>query len=102
VTAKPTAVAGPGNEHTLTLTLDAPSWVEITDADGKQLEYSLLPAGTRRSYDTRQALNVRIGNADGTEVTLDGKPLALEAFRRANVAHLHIGFQDGKPVTQRM
>lgn len=96
-------VAAPASgEHTLTLSLDAPSWVEITAADGKQIEYSLLPAGTRRSYDTRQPLNVRIGNADGTELTLDGKPLALDAFRRANVAHLHIGFQDGHPVTSRM
>jgi cytoskeleton protein RodZ len=74
----------------LALTLQQPSWVEITTAAGKHLEYALLPAGTHRVYDSGQALNVRIGNASGASVQVDGKPLALDRFRNANVAHFDI------------
>ena len=74
----------------LDLTLDQPSWVEITTAAGKHLEYALLPAGTHRVYDSSQILNVRIGNARGASVQVDGKPLALDQYRNENVAHFDI------------
>ncbi len=79
----------PASTH-LVLTLLQPSWVEITTATGKHLEYALLPAGTRRVYDSSQVLNVRIGNASGAQVQVDGKPLALDRYRSANVAHFDI------------
>lgn len=79
----------PAGTH-LALTLQQPSWVEITTAGGKHLEYALLPAGTHRVYDSSQVLNVRIGNASGARVLVDGKPLALDRYRNANVAHFDI------------
>jgi cytoskeleton protein RodZ len=82
--------------HTLAIRLDAPSWVEITGTDGQRIEYSLLPAGTHRTYDIGQPLDVSIGNADGASVRLDGKPLALSDFRHNNVAHVRISLNDGQ------
>ena len=76
--------------HRLRLTLREDSWVEVRDASGKQLEFSLLPAGSVRDYPNDQALDVRIGNANGAVLAADGKPLDLAAFRRANVAHLKV------------
>lgn len=85
----PAAHASTG-AHSLTLKLTAASWVEIVAADGSKLEYGLLPAGAERSYSSDGPLSVRLGNADGTEVTVDGKALDLAPFRHANVARLSV------------
>ena len=81
--------------HSLTLKLSAASWVEIVAADGSKVEYGLLPAGAEKSYASDGPLSVRLGNADGAEVMIDGKPLDLAPFRRANVARLRVFGADG-------
>jgi cytoskeleton protein RodZ len=81
--------------HSLTLKLTQPSWVEIVGSDGTKLEYSLLPAGAERTYSSDGPLSLRLGNADGAEVRLDGKPLDLAPFRRANVARVRVFGADG-------
>ena len=94
-----TAAGGAAGEgaHTLVLALGETSWVEVTGQDGERLEYGLLPAGTRRIYHSDQPLEVRLGNAQGAQVSLDGEPVALDAYRRANVAHFRIKLdEDGK------
>jgi cytoskeleton protein RodZ len=87
------AVAKSG--HSVSLTLDQASWVEVVEADGSRLEYGLLPAGTSKTWNSAQPLDVRIGNVGGAQVSIDGRPLPLDAYRRANVAHFRV--QDGKP-----
>jgi cytoskeleton protein RodZ len=82
----PTAAA----KNHLHLTLTDASWVEVRDASGKQLEFSLLPAGSERDYASDKALDVRFGNAGGVELRLGGKVLDLAAFKRANVAHFKV------------
>jgi len=76
--------------HTLTLKIKSASWVEIVDADGTKLESGILPAGAERSYSSDGQLSVRLGNAEGAEVGVDGKPVDLAPFRRANVARLRV------------
>ncbi len=97
--AKPTAPAtedtGSGS-HSLSVTLDAPSWVEVTGEGGKRLEYGLLPAGISKTYHSDQPLDVRIGNSSGAQVHIDGQPIGLADFRHANVAHFRVQVQDGK------
>ncbi|MEO7050556.1 MAG: RodZ domain-containing protein [Rhodanobacter sp.] len=87
--------AGHGAHH-LELALDAPSWIEVTQADGTRLEYGLLPAGSRKIYSSDQPLDIRIGNASGAQVQIDGQAVGLGDFRRANVAHFRMQMQDGK------
>ena len=91
------AVAVPA--HTLSLRLHASSWVEVTAADGTKLEYGLLAAGTERSYSSDGVVTVRIGNAEGAEVVVDGERVDLAPFRRANVAHLKL-FDTGARATR--
>ena len=83
-------------DNLLQISLSAPSWVEVTAADGKHLEYALLPAGTTRTYRSAQALQVRIGNADAASVELDGKPYPLDDHRHANVASFSIDAPSGR------
>ncbi|MET0506319.1 MAG: RodZ domain-containing protein [Luteibacter sp.] len=82
--------------HSLSLSLPSASWVEVTAADGSRLEYGILPAGTSKSYRSDSALDVRIGNATGAQATVDGQPVQLDAFRRANVARFRVDVRDGK------
>lgn len=91
----PDNAAGQG-AHSLTLSLPSASWVEVTAADGSRLEYGILPAGTQKSYRSDSQLDVRIGNATGAQVTIDGQPVQLDSFRRANVARFRVDVRDGK------
>jgi cytoskeleton protein RodZ len=74
----------------MVLKLSAPSWVEIVGADGNKLEYGILPAGVERRYTSDSPLAVRLGNAEGAEVNVDGKVVDLAPFRHANVARLRV------------
>jgi cytoskeleton protein RodZ len=82
--------------HSLSLDLSAASWVEVVDQDGSRLEYGLLPAGSNKTYHSDEPLNVRIGNAVGAQIAIDGAAVALDDFRRANVAHFRVQIEDGK------
>lgn len=82
--------------HSLSLNLTSASWVEVVAGDGSRLEYGLLPAGSNKTWHSEQPLEVRIGNASGAQVSVDGEPVTLEDFRHANVAHFRIEMQDGK------
>ncbi|WP_426688663.1 helix-turn-helix domain-containing protein [Rhodanobacter ginsengiterrae] len=91
----PVVDAGAG-DHSLSLTLSSASWVEVVEADGTRLEYGLLPAGSSKTYHSNQALDVRLGNASGAQVVIDGASVGLDDFRRANVARFRVRMQDGK------
>jgi cytoskeleton protein RodZ len=95
VTAVPAPAVPAAGEHSVSLTLEQASWVEVVAADGSRLEYGLLPAGTSKTWSSAQPLEVRIGNAGGAQVSIDGQPVVLDAYRRANVARFRV--QDGKP-----
>ena len=93
--AAPAEPVGSG-AHSIVLNLQAASWVEVTTKDGSRLEYGLLPAGSSKTYHSDQPVEVRIGNASGATVMLDGQPMALDSYRRSNVAHFRVEMHDGK------
>ena len=83
-------------DHIVGLSLSASSWVEVIGKDGARMEYGLLPAGSSKTYRSDQPLDVRIGNANGAQLSIDGKPVSLGNFQHANVARIHILIKDGK------
>ncbi|OOG38326.1 helix-turn-helix domain-containing protein [Rhodanobacter sp. C06] len=92
----PATVNAGSGAHSLSLSLSAASWVEVTGQDGTRMEYGLLPAGTSKTWHSDQPLDVRIGNVGGAQVSIDGQPVTLDGFRRANVAHFRVQIADGK------
>jgi cytoskeleton protein RodZ len=94
--AAPAAATDAAGGHSLTLSVTNPSWVEVLDSAGSRLEYGLLPAGSSKTYHSGNPLVVRIGNANGAQVSIDGQPVALDAYRRANIAHFRVELRDGK------
>jgi cytoskeleton protein RodZ len=92
----PVSVDTGSGSHSLSVTVDEASWVEVIGKDGKRLEYGLLPAGTSKTYHSDQPLDVRVGNSSGAQISIDGQPVGLDDFRHANVAHFRVQIQDGK------
>lgn len=90
----PAAHVGSG-AHSMTLKLSQASWVEILAADGSKLEYGILPAGSEHTYSNDKPLSVRLGNAEGAEVKVDGQTVDLAPFRHANVARLRVFGENG-------
>jgi len=100
----PAAPAGDGNAnpaatgqgaHVLTLKIAQPSWVEVTAADGRKLEYATLAAGSEHEYRSDGSVSVRLGNAQGAELHADGAAVDLAPFQRGNVAHLKLFGENG-------
>jgi cytoskeleton protein RodZ len=73
-TAAPSATPAPlvgSGDKTLALVLSAPSWLRVT-VDGNVSMEGTFPAGTSKTFHGKNAL-VRIGNAGGVEIYVDGK-----------------------------
>jgi len=87
--------------QSLRMTLNEASWVEIVDADGKRLEFGILPAGTQRSYASERPLDVRIGNTTGARLEVNGQVQDISAFNHGNVAHFRL-FAAGKGTISRI
>ena len=75
-------------QSSLLLSFQQDSWVEVVDAGGERLLYSVVSAGEKRSFDG--ALSVRIGNVRGVSVEVDGKLLDMTEFTRGNVARFDV------------
>ncbi|MEO7433062.1 MAG: RodZ domain-containing protein [Dokdonella sp.] len=89
-----------GTTHTLSVALSQQSWVEVTTADGRKLEYGMLAAGSEHTYRSEGQLSVRLGNVQGAQVRTDGKSIDLTPFQRGNVAHIRVFDQSGAPVSR--
>jgi len=65
--------SGPGLDgpNSIALVLSAPSWLRVT-VDGNVSMEGTFPAGTSKTFHGKNAL-VRIGNAGGVEIFVDGK-----------------------------
>lgn len=71
----PTPVPSPtpayGGANSLALVLSAPSWLRVT-VDGNVSMEGTFPAGTAKTFHGKNA-RVRIGNAGGVEIYVDGR-----------------------------
>ncbi len=68
----------------------AESWVEITDARGRPLVSRLVKPGEVLGVDGETPFRLRIGNAQGTQISFRGQPMELAAYTRDNVARFEL------------
>lgn len=89
----PAAVASPrpAGSRVLVLRVSEPSWIELTAADGRRLEYSQLQAGAAREYVVDGGADLVVGNVPAVVATLNGEAVDLNAVANRNVARLRIG-----------
>jgi cytoskeleton protein RodZ len=77
--------------HQLLLETSADTWVEILDAEGRQLELDLVRADSRREYRGAVPFEVMLGRASAVLLSLDGEAVDLTPHTRGNVARLAVG-----------
>ena len=84
------ADAAPSSNGAVQVRTSAESWVEITDARGRPLVSRLVKPGEVFGVDGEAPFRLRIGNANGTQVSFRGQPMELAAFTRDNVARFEL------------
>jgi cytoskeleton protein RodZ len=93
--APPTSLRAPVSAGSaraqLDLTFSAPSWVEVSDGEGRHLLHGLMEAGSTRTLTGTAPLLVVLGNAPAVSLRLNGAPVTPGTLvRRDGSAHLLI------------
>lgn len=66
------------------------SWVRIEDMQGKKIFSEVLPAGSERQVVTEKPVNITVGHAAGTQLTIDNQPYDLTQATRGRVARIQL------------
>ena len=66
------------------------TWVNVVDANGREVYSKVIFAGSRESIDVKPPVSVTVGNAGGTSMSMNGKPVELAPHSRNNVAHIKL------------
>jgi len=86
----PEAAAAASASSVLTLSARGASWVQVRDANGTIALQKNLAVGESVAVSGTLPLAVVIGRADVTDVFVRGKPFALSAVSRENVARFEV------------
>jgi cytoskeleton protein RodZ len=71
----PVAVQTPA-EFTVSIKTSEESWLSVT-ADGRRAFQRLFAANEEQTVTAKSKIEIKIGNPNGTEISLNGKPLSL-------------------------
>lgn len=74
-TPRPTATPEVVTQISVVMRISQRAWVEVTVDGNKVVTGELLEAGEERSFDARQSLVIRTGNAGGVVLSLNGQNL---------------------------
>ena len=66
------------------------TWVNVVDANGKEVYSKIIFAGSRESIDVKPPVNVTVGNSGATSMSMNGKDIDLAPHSRNNVAHIKL------------
>lgn len=66
------------------------TWVSIVDANDRVIYNKIIFAGSRESIDVTPPVNVTVGNAGATSLSMNGKPVELAPHSRQNVARIKL------------
>lgn len=72
----------------LSLSVSADSWVEISDADGIELEMDLLRAGSEKTYQGQPPFRLIFGRASAVKLNVNGEVVDLKPYTKADVVQL--------------
>ena len=79
-----------GGPSRLVLRFEEDSWVEVVDANGRNLVSSLNRAGTERSVRVSPPFNLVVGNASHVKVSYNDKPIDLTPHIKVEVARFTV------------
>jgi len=70
----------PEGEGHLQVSVSADSWVEISDADGRELEMDLLRGGSKKNYQGKMPFRILIGRASAVRLSMNGEAVDMTPF----------------------
>ncbi|MDX1460501.1 MAG: helix-turn-helix domain-containing protein [Xanthomonadales bacterium] len=73
---------------TLELTASGDSWVEISDANGQQLEMDLVRGGSSKHYQGKAPFTIQFGRASAISLKLNGEPVDLAPHTDGDVTQM--------------
>lgn len=86
-----TTIQAPNAQNAnLTFKVSEDSWVRIEDVKGKTVFSEVLPAGTERQVMAVKPVNITVGHAAGTKLTIDNQPYDLTQATRGRVARIQL------------
>ena len=88
--AAPANSPAPAGMYKLEFAASQETWVNVTDANGREIYSKTIFAGSRESIDVTPPVNVTVGNAGGTGISKNGKAIELAPHSRNNVAHIKL------------
>ena len=66
------------------------TWISVVDTSGNEIYNRTLFAGNREVIEAKPPLNITVGNALGTTLSVNNKPIDLAPHTRTNVAHVKV------------
>ncbi|MFT7228417.1 MAG: cytoskeleton protein RodZ [Methylophilaceae bacterium] len=66
------------------------TWLNVVNQSGEEVYNKILYAGNRDVIDVSQPLEIVVGNAHGATLVVDGNPIDLAPYTRANVARVRL------------
>jgi cytoskeleton protein RodZ len=84
----PTPLAGEKALAKLKFTFSDHTWVSVTDRNNKEIFNKTKPAGSEDTVEGQPPFKVVIGNAAGSKLVFNDKPVDLAPYTKLNVAHL--------------
>lgn len=75
-------------EFILDLTASSDSWVEISDANGTQLELDLVRAGSSKQYKGTAPFSIQFGHASAINLFVDGQAVDLAPYTTGDVTQM--------------
>jgi cytoskeleton protein RodZ len=90
VAAAPVVALAPTGMTKLEFSATQETWVNVMDASGREVYSKTIFAGSRESIDVKPPVNVTVGNAGATSLSMNGKAVELAPHSRNNVAHIKL------------
>jgi cytoskeleton protein RodZ len=87
---EPTVAPTPIGMTKLEFSANQETWVNVMDANGREIYSRTIFAGSRESIDVKPPVNVTVGNAGATSLSMNGKSIELAPHSRNNVAHIKL------------
>lgn len=75
----------------LVLIFNGDSWVDVSDATGKRLIYTMLKSGQQRSVSGQPPFKLNLGNAPKINLTRNGETVDLTPYTRGKIAKFRLG-----------
>jgi cytoskeleton protein RodZ len=88
--AEAASAATPAGMANLEFNATQETWVNIVDASDREIYSKTIFAGSRESIDVALPVNITVGNAGATSLSMNDKVIHLAPHSRNNVAHIKL------------